>query len=57
MGIVVEPAAVDERRGQRILAGVAERRVAEVVREAQSLGQVFVEAERPRHRAADLRDF
>ena len=57
VGIVVEPPAVGERRGQRILAGMAERRMAEVVSEAQRLGQVLVEAERPRHRAADLRDF
>ncbi len=57
MGIVVEPAGVGERGRQRILAGMAERRMAEVVGEAQSLGQIFVEAERAGHRPADLRDF
>ena len=33
-----------------------ERRVADVVREAQRLGQVLVEPERARDHAADLRD-
>ena len=57
MGIVVEAAGSRERGAQRILAGMAERRMAEVVSEAQRLGQVLVEAERPRHRPADLRHF
>ena len=42
---------------QRILAGMAERRVAEVVGEAQGLGEVLVEAERAGDRPPDLRDF
>ena len=33
-----------------------ERRMAEVVREAQRLGQILVEPEDPRHRPPDLRD-
>jgi hypothetical protein len=53
---MVEPAGVGERRGQRILAAMAERRMAEVVGEAQRLGQILVEPERPGHRPADLRD-
>ena len=57
MGIVVEPAGVGQRRAQRVLAGMAERRMAEVVGEAQGLGQILVEPERPGDRAADLRDF
>ena len=36
---------------------MAERRMAEVVGEAQRLGQILVEAERPGDRPADLRDF
>ena len=57
VGVVVEPAGVGERGAQRILAGMAERRMAEVVGEAQRLGQVLVEAERAGDGAADLRDF
>ena len=57
MGVVVEPAGVGERRGQRVLAGMAERRMAEVVGEAQRLGQILVEAERAGDGPADLRDF
>ena len=57
VGVVVEPAGVRHRTLQRILAGMAERRVAEVVGEAQGLGEVLVEAERAGDRPADLRDF
>ena len=57
MCIVVEPTCVGECRAQRIFTGMTERRMAEIVRQAQSLGQVFVEAERAGHRPADLRDF
>src|SRR3546814_6589311 len=39
----------------RSLAGMAERRVSEVVREGERLGQVFVEPEAARQRARDLR--
>ena len=41
---------------QRILAAMAERRMAEVVGQAQRLGQILVEAQRAGHRPADLRD-
>jgi hypothetical protein len=41
---------------QCILAGMTEGRVAEVVRQAQSFGQVLVQPKRPSDRAADLRD-
>jgi hypothetical protein len=40
-----------------MLAAVTERRVAEVVGEAQRFGQIFVEPERARDRPADLCDF
>ena len=56
VGVVVEAAAVGHRLAQRIFAGMAEWRVAEVVGEAKHFGQVFVEAERPGDGAADLRD-
>ncbi len=42
---------------ERVLAGVAERRVAEIVAERDRLGEVVVEAQSPRERAGDLRDF
>ena len=45
---MVEPAEIGERGLQRILAGMAERRVADVVREAQCLGQVLVQPQRAR---------
>ena len=57
VGIVVEPAGIGQRGVERILAGMAERRMAEVVGEAQRLGQILVEAERAGHGPADLRDF
>ena len=46
-------AALAQRRVQRLLAGVAEGRVAEVVAEPDRLGQVLVEAERAGDGAGD----
>ena len=40
---------------ERVLAGVAEGRVAEVVRQRDRLDQVFVQPQRARDRAAELR--
>ena len=54
--VVLEAAVVAHAVVQRVLAGVAERRVAEVVRQADGLGQRLVEAQRARDRARDLRD-
>ena len=51
------PPALGHLRLQHLLAGMAEGRMADVVGEAQSLGQILVEAERPGHGAADLGDF
>ncbi len=54
---VVLEAAVGLHAGvQRVLAGVAERRMAEIVGEGDGLGQVLVEAQAARHRARDLGD-
>ena len=53
--IVVEALIGRERLVERPLAGMAERRVAEVVRERQRLRQVLVEPERAGDRAGDLR--
>ena len=42
---------------ERALAGMAERRMAEVVAERGGLGQILVEPERAGERAGDLGDF
>src|SRR3954463_165801 len=57
LGIVVETAMDPQAAVQRALAGVAERRMAEVMRQRQRLGEVLVEAEPPGQRAGDLRHF
>jgi hypothetical protein len=52
------PAAVaGEAAVKRRLAGVAERRVAQVVRQCHRLGQILVQLERARDGARDLRHF
>ena len=55
--VVVEAAGVGEAAVERALAGMAERRMAEVVGERQRLAQILVEPERAGERAGDLRDF
>src|SRR3546814_6390388 len=56
MAIMIE-AAVHRHRGfQRILPRMAERRMADIVRQAQGFGQILVEPERARDAAADLRN-
>ena len=55
--VVIEAAEAAERLVERALAGMAERRMAEIVRQRQRLGEVLVAAERARQRAGDLRDF
>ena len=57
LGVVVEAAEIGQARVERALAGMPERRVAEVVGERQRLGQVLVEAERAGERAGDLGHF
>ena len=47
------PVAASQRVGERLLAGVAERRVPEVVPERDRLGQVLVQLQRAGHRARD----
>lgn len=54
---MIEPAVTPKRRIECGLAGMSEGRMAKIVREAERLGQVFIEPERARDRAADLRDF
>ena len=55
--IVVEAAVILDAGVERALAGVAERRMAEIVRQRQSLGEVLVEAERAGQRPGDLDHF
>ena len=54
---MVEAAAIGEAAVERALAGMAERRMAEIVAERGGLGQVLVEAERAGERAGDLGHF
>ena len=56
LGVVVEAAVGREARVERPLAGMAERRMAEVVRQRQRFRQILVEAERAGQRAGDLGD-
>ena len=56
LGVVVEAAEAGEAVVERALAGMAERRMAEVVAERAGLGQVLVEPERAGERAGDLGD-
>ena len=53
--VVVEPAERLHRQVERVLSGVAERRVAEVVGQRQRLGQVLVQPQFSGDRAGDLR--
>ena len=54
--IVVEAALVGEAGIERGLAGMAERRMAQIVRQCDRLDEIFVQAELSSYRAADLRD-
>ena len=57
LGVVVETAMGLQAAIQRALAGMAERRMAEIVRQRQRFGEILVEAELPGQRAGDLRHF
>ena len=57
MTVVVEAASRRETPLQRFFAAVAEWGMAKVVPQAQRLGQILVEAQRPGHRPPDLRHF
>src|SRR5688500_7356179 len=56
LGVVVEAAGRRESLVEGPLAGMAERRMPEVVGERQGFRQVFVESERTGDRAGDLGD-
>ncbi len=57
MGVVIEAAERRGRRVQRFLAGMAERRVAEIMGERQRLGQILVQRQHAREAAGDLGHF
>ncbi|MNW06810.1 hypothetical protein D3C71_2032790 [compost metagenome] len=50
--VVLEAAKADHAGVERILPGVAKRRVPQVMRQANGLGQVFVDAQCARNGAA-----
>ena len=57
MGIVIEAANIRGDGVQRFLAGMAERRVAQVMRQRHRLGQIFVHRQAARQAARQLRHF
>src|ERR1700693_4454465 len=57
LGIMVEAAMGSEALVERTLAGMAERRMAEVMGQRTGFRQVLVEAESARDRSGDLGDF
>ncbi len=57
MGIMVKATGARHCILQGVLAGMAERRMAEVVGEAERLRQVLVQPQHPGDGAPDLRDF
>ena len=54
--VVLEAAVLAHARVQRILAGVPKGRVPEIVRQADRLGERFIDAQCARDGARDLRD-
>src|SRR6185369_13375782 len=57
VGIVVEPSGVGERRIEGSFSRMAERRMAEVMGQAERFGQVLIEPQRPGDGPPDLGDF
>ncbi len=57
LGVVVEAAMGLQAGIERALAGMAERRMAEVMRQRQGFREILVETELPGQRAGDLRHF
>jgi hypothetical protein len=53
---MIESSGFLHRLGESIFSGMAEWRVADIVRQAQSFGQILVQLERTRQCPADLRD-
>ncbi len=57
LGVMVEPAKRRHRRVQRFFTRMAERRVAQVMRQRQRLCKILVQPQFARHRPRDLRNF
>ena len=55
--VVLETAVGAHALVERILAGMAERRVTQVMRQRNGLDQVFIQTQGAGDRAAELRDF
>lgn len=55
--VVLEAAVLAHACIQRVLPGMAERRMAEIVRERDRFDEILVQAQVARDRARDLRDF
>ena len=55
MRVVIEAAEIQSRGVQRFFAGMAERRVAEIVGERQGFGEILVQRQNARETARDLR--
>ena len=56
MAVVIESARARHRRLQRILPGMAERRMTDIVSKAECFGKILVQSQRASDRAADLGD-
>jgi hypothetical protein len=56
LGIVIEAPEFSQGFLQSIFPGMAERRMPDIMRETERFGQIFVEAESPRDRPANLCD-
>jgi hypothetical protein len=57
LGIVIEPASIRHQFIERLFAGMAERRMAEIMNQCHALGQILVQLESPGQRPGDLRHF
>ena len=57
LGVVIETEEAFHASIKRVFACVAERRVAEVMRQCQCFGEVFVEPQHAADRTGDLGDF
>jgi hypothetical protein len=57
VGIMIEAPCPRHRVPKRVLAGMAEGWMPDIVSEAERFGQILVEAQCTRYGAADLRDF
>jgi len=55
LGVVIEPAPLAQGIVERFLSRMTERRVADIMGQAQRLGQILVQPQRPGDHPADLR--